>query len=561
LLLKKGFLILHKNLPTTQKNTNFYNESTFTMATVILSTLGAVVGGPILATAGSIVGSYIDNAIFGFGNNKGKTTTSPIAAPEVMTSAYGQTIPVVYGTARVAGNVVWMSTPQVTTLTETQKVRTGKFSSKNVSTVVDRYTTCDLAIAFADAPGLAGVAGSAEASEDEETRFKTRGTTIGLRRLWADGKLIYDARTHNLSIQQTNNFTLAAFYDGGEDQLPDSIIESYVGVGNAPAFRGVCYAVFQGFRLSDFGGRVPNLQAELVATLPRAYTEASPAGIAFLPDGDIAVANQVRRTVSVLDPITLQPRLTIGRDTADYLGSLKAQPLNLAVRSQDGSLWVTNKGDAFVQRLNPVSGAVVATIPLGYYPEDIIMDALGNPWVSFPTRDKVARLDPASNTVAAEYTVVGSPYRLCRGLDGDLWVSVSDSVVRLNPLTGAEKARIAVGLFPAGVACNPVTGHIWVALSGQDVLQIIDPASNTIIKTRNTGTFPVAVSCHPNDTAGSVAVSLLYGNQIKVYSRTFEQMLEYPTVAFPSACAQDQNGKVVVGQAKYDFVLVAEGRE
>ncbi|MFN5608841.1 MAG: YncE family protein, partial [Holosporales bacterium] len=120
---------------------------------------------------------------------------------------------------------------------------------------------------------------------------------------------------------------------------------------------------------------------------------------------------------------------------------------------------------------------------------------------------------------------------------------------------------IAVGLFPAGVACNPVTGHIWVALSGQDVLQIIDPASNTIIKTRNTGTFPVAVSCHPNDTAGSVAVSLLYGNQIKVYSRTFEQMLEYPTVAFPSACAQDQNGKVVVGQAKYDFVLVAEGRE
>ena len=72
------------------------------------------------------------------------------------------------------------------------------------------------------------------------------------------------------------------------------------------------------------------------------------------------------------------------------------------------------------------------------------------------------------------------------------------------------------------MACNPVTGHIWVALSGQDVLQIIDPASNTIIKTRNTGTFPVAVS-------------LLYGNPLKVYSRTFNQMLEYPTVAFPGS--------------------------
>jgi DNA-binding beta-propeller fold protein YncE len=118
-----------------------------------------------------------------------------------------------------------------------------------------------------------------------------------------------------------------------------------------------------------------------------------------------------------------------------------------------------------------------------------------------------------------------------------------------------------LGFFPWGIAVNPVNGFIWVVVNGQDILQIIDPASNTIIKTRNTGTFPVAVSCHPNDAAGSVAVSLLYGNPLKVYSRTFNQMLEYPTVAFPGSCAQDQNGKIVVGQAKYDFVLVAEGRE
>jgi YVTN family beta-propeller protein len=542
------------------------------MATLLLAVGGSALGtslglstagSALLATAGSFAGSYIDNAILGVGKTGSRTASAPLQQLDLMTSSYGRMIPVVYGTARVAGNVLWLSTPVQRTVTQTQNVRTGKFSSKNVTSAVQRYVEADMAIAFAAVPSLfAAGAGQSETSEDDEIRYKTRGTALAIRRLWADGQLIYDARTSNLSVQQTNNFVLAEFYDGSEDQLPDSVIESHAGAGQVPAFRGTCYALLQQFRLSDYGNRVPNIQAELMSSLPRVYTEASPAAAALLADGTIVVANGVRRTVSIIDGADLKPLRTIGRVgvESEYLGTLPAQPTGLAVRSADNSVWVCCKGDAAVLRLNPLTGAVVATIPVGYYPESITIDAAGNPWVTFPTRNKVARLNPATNTVAAEYDVTSAPQSICLGLDGSLWVSAADAVVRLNAATGAEIARVSVGLFPWGVACNPVSGEIWVALSGQDVLQVIDPATNTVVKTRNTGTYPTAVSCHPNDPMGSVAVTLLYGNQLKLYSRQYSEMLEIPTVAFPGACVHGADGRVVVGQSQYDFVLVAEGR-
>ena len=55
-------------------------------------------------------------------------------------------------------------------------------------------------------------------------------------------------------------------------------------------------------------------------------------------------------------------------------------------------------------------------------------------------------------------------------------------------------------------------------------------------------------------------MTLLYGNQLKLYSRQYSEMLEIPTVAFPGACVHGADGRVVVGQSQYDFVLVAEGR-
>jgi DNA-binding beta-propeller fold protein YncE len=146
------------------------------------------------------------------------------------------------------------------------------------------------------------------------------------------------------------------------------------------------------------------------------------------------------------------------------------------------------------------------------------------------------------------------------GHTGDIWVTVIDAAVRLHHLTGHEVARVPVGLLPAAITLNPVTDDLWIALSGGDVIQVIDGVTHALLKTRNTGTFPVGISCGNNDLYGSVAVTVLYGNQLKLYSRVYSDLMDLGTIAFPNACLHLDDGRVLVAQQEYDMVLVAEGR-
>jgi hypothetical protein len=47
------------------------------------------------------------------------------------------------------------------------------------------------------------------------------------------------------------------FYNGDESQTPDSLIESYEGPGNVPAFRGSAYFVMTKLALGPYGNRIP----------------------------------------------------------------------------------------------------------------------------------------------------------------------------------------------------------------------------------------------------------------------------------------------------------------
>lgn len=58
-------------------------------------------------------------------------------------------------------------------------------------------------------------------------------------------------------------FDQLTLYYGDEAQGPDATIESYKGVGNVPAFRGVCYFVLKNLQLEDFGNAIPTFQIEV----------------------------------------------------------------------------------------------------------------------------------------------------------------------------------------------------------------------------------------------------------------------------------------------------------
>lgn len=52
-------------------------------------------------------------------------------------------------------------------------------------------------------------------------------------------------------------------YLGNEAQEPDDIIEADLGVGNVPAYRGLCYFVIDELQLADFGNTLPTFRVEV----------------------------------------------------------------------------------------------------------------------------------------------------------------------------------------------------------------------------------------------------------------------------------------------------------
>jgi hypothetical protein len=191
------------------------------MATIILGEVGRHYGGQIGAMIGSAVGQAIDSRIFGGGGAEGPR----LKELGIQTSGYGSVIPAVFGAVRVAGCVIW-----ATDLIE-RKTKSGGGKGRPSTT---QYTySVSFAVALSSRP-VARVA-----------------------RIWADGNVLRgaagDFKTH----------TGFRFYNGYDDQTSDPLIAAAEGNGLCPAFRGQCYAVFEGMELADFGNRIPSLTFEL----------------------------------------------------------------------------------------------------------------------------------------------------------------------------------------------------------------------------------------------------------------------------------------------------------
>jgi len=193
------------------------------MATLVLSVVGQIVGGPIGGAIGATVGQYVDRTLLFPPAGRRGPRLGDLA---VQTSSYGGTIARVFGTMRVAGIVIWS-----TDLIERRSTSGGKGQPK-----VTRYSySASFAVALSARPV----------------------TAIG--RIWADGKLLRGAAG---DFKSACTFRL---HSGDEDQAPDPLIAAAEGAGQAPAFRGVAYAVFEDLELEDFGNRIPLLTFEVEA--------------------------------------------------------------------------------------------------------------------------------------------------------------------------------------------------------------------------------------------------------------------------------------------------------
>ena len=203
------------------------------MATLVLQTAGAfvggIIGGPFGAAvgraAGAMLGSSIDQNFlsFGSGNSHNGPRLNVLAG---VTSTEGAAIARVFGRARIGGQMIWATRFEETSETHRSGGSGGKGSSKSTNTSFSYFA--NFAIALCEGP------------------------IADVRRIWADGKEI-----------DQSLFTLR-LYRGDEDQLPDALIVAKEGEDQVPAYRGLAYMVFEHMPLADFGNRVPQLTFEVI---------------------------------------------------------------------------------------------------------------------------------------------------------------------------------------------------------------------------------------------------------------------------------------------------------
>jgi virginiamycin B lyase len=189
-------------------------------------------------------------------------------------------------------------------------------------------------------------------------------------------------------------------------------------------------------------------------------------------NGSIWVANYARGVVQRIDPATNRIVATV---------RVPGQPWGLTVA--DGAVWAGNNGGHDVVRIDPATNRVTATVRAGVNPVGITSDD-GSVWAVDHADGNVTRIDAATATVTGRAEVTGVHEDAAAGL-GSLWVADEEGLLtRLDAATLQETATIQAGLDADFVLV--ADGSVWATAYRDRVISRIDPASDTV-----TATVPV----------------------------------------------------------------------
>lgn len=189
------------------------------------------------------------------------TTTVTDQGLSFTTSSYGSPLPIIFGSDKITGNVIWAS----------------PIKRNLLGDGTSYYNTVDFALAICE------------------------GEIDGLVRMWLGDKLVLDRSSSTdvndivqpdldgfvsgfmvdltdadsplRNLASTVRQTKISVFSGSEDQLPEGIIVTTEGYENTPGYRGVAYLLFENFITG--GSSVPALSVEITsnteATYPRLY--------------------------------------------------------------------------------------------------------------------------------------------------------------------------------------------------------------------------------------------------------------------------------------------------
>ncbi|MFZ5615973.1 MAG: baseplate multidomain protein megatron [Pseudomonadota bacterium] len=301
------------------------------MAQLILSAVSAAasaagragVGTLIARTVASTAASYAAGAAerLIFGPRKRTIEGSRLSSLAIQSSTEGAAVPRIWGRARLAGQIIWAANfkESVAETTQSSGGKGGRLAASK-TTVREYLYSLSFAVGLCEGP------------------------IDRVARVWADGK--------PFDLSKVN----ARVFRGMEDQTPDDLISAIE--GEAPAFRGLAYVVFEDLPLREFGNRIPQLSFEIEKSLGKsdaAALENALSAVTIIPaSGEFAygttkVAREAGEGVTVAENVNNNDGVT------DFSSSLDAL-LSAAPNLEAASLAVAWFGDdlrAGLCRLQP----------------------------------------------------------------------------------------------------------------------------------------------------------------------------------------------------------------
>lgn len=192
------------------------------------------------------------------------------------------------------------------------------------------------------------------------------------------------------------------------------------------------------------------------------------------------------------------------------------------VASPDGSVLYGTTGSSIVV-INPGTGAVIATIPLGAQPGGMAITPDGTKlYVSDGTLapnlgNSISLIDTATNKIVSKITVGNEPSDIAISPDGrtayiantsDNTISVVDTatgtvsqIILLNSLNAAGN--------PSALSITPDGTQLYVTFGANFIVGVIDTATNTIAHSIFVGLGPGRVAFTPDGKTAYVGVSFV----------------------------------------------------
>ena len=169
----------------------------------------------------------------------------------------------------------------------------------------------------------------------------------------------------------------------------------------------------------------------------------------------------------VLDRPTESKRTNVaGRPSFELTIPIEGTPRDLGARE---GIWVANPAEGRVERLDPGTGEIIASVEVGTEPS-VISIGPGRIWVGDPSTGSIYKIDPRTNEVEGGPIQVGSPSSSMAVSVGThaVWVVIGNELVTVKARSGRVE-RVEEADQAVDVAARLPT--VWVLDAGEGLLR------------------------------------------------------------------------------------------